>query len=77
MPNTDTFFQYLLTLGLTKNRHLHRVVIVNKDDSPELRTRYENVFSRSLIDRGRLIFHSMRFIHFVNTDAMKDIGSNV
>ena len=56
MPLTDTFFQYLLTLGLSANSSLHRVVVIDPNDSDEFRQRYEGVFSRSLIERGRLEF---------------------
>ena len=54
LPKTDTFFQYLLTLGLKSNPKLFRLVVVNKDDSAELKNRYKEVFARSLHDRGRL-----------------------
>lgn len=56
MPQTDTFFQYLLTLGLSNNQKLHRVVVVNTDSSDAFRSRYKRVFSRSLDDRGQLLF---------------------
>jgi hypothetical protein len=56
MPQTDTFFQYLLTLGLSNNQKLHRVVVVNTDSSDLFRARYKRVFSRSLHDRGQLLF---------------------
>jgi NAD-dependent SIR2 family protein deacetylase len=32
MPPTDTFFQYLMTLGLSTNQSLHRIIVVDKDD---------------------------------------------
>jgi len=56
MPLTDTFFQYLLTLGLSTNPNLHRVVVANVDNSETLMNRYRSVFSRSMNDRGRLKF---------------------
>ena len=56
MPSTDTFFQYLMGLGLKENPTLNRVVVVNVDSSEQLKGRYERVFSRSLKDRGRLKF---------------------
>ena len=52
MPRTDTFFQYLLTLGLAENPKLHRVIVVDVDKRDDFRGRYEKVFSRSLSDRG-------------------------
>ncbi|MFH1739091.1 MAG: hypothetical protein ABIH23_08790 [bacterium] len=60
LPPTDTFFQYLLTLGLVSNKNLYRVIVVNKDNSEEFKQRYRNVFSRSLYERGRLIFSTWR-----------------
>ena len=78
MPQTDTFFQYLLTLGLKNNSRLHRIVIVNSDDSEEFKDRYRKVFSRSLHDRGRLNFISdTSFYNFVfgeNEKGMKTLG---
>ena len=75
MPKTDTFFQYLLTLGLADNPKLHRVIVVNTDDSEEFRERYAKVFSRSLIDRSALKFLCpMSFEGFVER-YMKTIGT--
>jgi hypothetical protein len=65
MPSTDTFFQYLLTLGLQSNAGFHRVVVVNNDNSEALKQRYRRVFSRSLMDRGRLKFREVSFEEFV------------
>jgi len=79
MPPTDTFFQYLLTLGLSSNAAFHRVVVVNKDDSGGFRERYLRVFSRSLHDRGRLKFllsNKMTFQRFI-VEYMKRVGEQV
>jgi len=79
MPPTDTFFQYLLTLGLTSNSQLHRVVVVNKDETDDFRDRYKKVFARSLDDRGRLIFirpERGAFTSFI-TAGMIDIGGEI
>lgn len=65
MPQTDTFFQYLLTLGLKENNNLNRVVIVNPDKSGELEARYRGVFSRSMTARGRIFFEDVTFEEFV------------
>jgi hypothetical protein len=66
MPVTDTFFQYLLTLGLSENPHLNRVVIVNPAAAwPDTRDRYRSVFSRSLADRNRLNFLTFTFSSFL------------
>lgn len=78
MPTTDTFFQYLLTLGLASNAAFHRIVVVNRDDSDDLRQRYLRVFSRSLNDRGRLKFlpNKITFQKFVK-EYMKIVGGQV
>jgi hypothetical protein len=78
MPTTDTFFQYLLTLGLASNASFHRVVVVNRDHSDDFKERYLRVFSRSLHDRGRLKFLSNKitFQKFL-ADYMKTVGSQV
>ena len=85
MPATDTFFQYLAALGLTGNPNLHRVVVVNKDNSDDLKDRYRRVFSRSMYDRGRLLFLSKRFgpsegvtfQHFVAEGQMHIYGGGI
>ena len=75
MPPTDTFFQYLLTLGLASNPRLHRVVVVNNDDSDAFKDRYKRVFARSLHDRGRLQFRKQKFDEFLRyTGGVQDIG---
>lgn len=76
MPPTDTFFQYLLTLGLATNPNLFRVVVVNTDDSDVFRERYGSVFSRSLSERGRLKFLTDEtFQNFIST-YMEKVGSD-
>lgn len=78
MPLTDTFFQYLLTLGLASNPRLHRVVVLNKDDSGEFKTRYERVFARSLKDRGLLQFVTGKtFEDLIIKSGFEDIGCRV
>ena len=77
MPATDTFFQYLLTLGLAQNSRLNRAVVVDKDSSPSLQERYAKVFSRSLNDRGRLQFKTgITFQQFVES-YMPYFGTSV
>ena len=66
LPPTDTFFQYLLTLGLSTNPALNRVVVVDLDGSQEFKSRYRRVFARSLDDRGRLLFQPGTFEDFVH-----------
>lgn len=58
MPDTDTFLPYLLSLGLTDNRDLHRVLVVDKDNGQEFKRRYKNVFSKAMIDRDKVQFLS-------------------
>lgn len=81
MPPIDTFFQYLLTLGLQTNPNLHRVVVVNLDDSEEFKDRYKKVFARGLYARGRLQFNPLQFAQFVGSgmtnDPMQRIGSEM
>ena len=48
LPPTDTFFQYLLALGLRNNTGLSRVIIVNPDTSAEYRKRFQNIFSQRI-----------------------------
>ncbi|MDI7260328.1 MAG: hypothetical protein QME90_10445 [Thermodesulfobacteriota bacterium] len=77
MPPTDTFFQYLLTLGLASNAKLNRVVVINKDASEDFKQRYEKVFARSLRDRGRLKFlGNVIFERFV-MDHMMSVGGQL
>lgn len=65
MPTTDTFFQYLLTLGLRNNSALNRVVVVNPDTTTRTEERYKAVFSRSMSSRGRLFYEKMTFEEFM------------
>lgn len=48
MPPTDTFFQYLIALGMRKNLKLKRVVIVNPDNSPDFIKRYREIFAQDV-----------------------------
>jgi NAD-dependent SIR2 family protein deacetylase len=41
MPETDTFFKYLLTLALAENHQLYRLVVVDKGD--KLQRRFEDL----------------------------------
>ena len=68
LPATDTFLPYLLTLGLTRNADLYRVIVVNTDSSEILQERYKRMFSRSLVERGRLVFREMPFARFVDKE---------
>jgi len=77
LPPTDTFLQYLVTLGLASNPNLHRVVVVDKDSSDEFRTRYKTVFSRSLSDRGRLTFLTGKTFERYVAEYMRGVGSRI
>lgn len=77
MPSTDTFFQYLMALGLKENPALNRIVVVNVDNSDELKRRYEKTFSRSLKDRGRLKFWTHTTFQDFVTHNMETIGTVV
>lgn len=77
LPPTDTFFQYLLAVGLGSNAGLHRVVVVDLDQSEAFRERYRRVFSRSLDGRGKLKFLTgITFEHFVRA-KMKWVGRDI
>ncbi len=47
LPETDTFFKYMLTLGLGDARSLRRVLIVNTDEN--VLQKYKTVFNRKKI----------------------------
>ena len=77
LPNTDTFFQYLLTLGLASNPQLQRVVVVDVDRTEGFQERYRRVFSRSLDARKRLKFLTgTTFQQFVQ-DHMERVATYV
>lgn len=65
MPETDTFFRYLLQLGLAKNTRLRNVLVVNRDQSATLRERYQSAFSREMSLREKLKFNTGTFQEFV------------
>lgn len=77
MPQTDTFLNYLLALALGENSNLHRVVVVNSDETEDFKIRYKQVFSRSLDSRGRLVFVSETFKKFVLGDTFKRIATSI
>lgn len=65
LPITDTFLPYLLTLGLSHNPSLYRITVIDPDAKGEVKKRYEETFSRSLVGRGRLKFVPITFETFV------------
>ena len=64
LPATDTFLQYLMALGASHNVALQRVVVVNNDGSDAFRSRYRQLFSRSLSERRGLMFIAAPFTSF-------------
>lgn len=49
MPETDSFFKYMLASALRKNRALDKMVIVNTD--PQVNDKYAQLFQRPFRDR--------------------------
>jgi hypothetical protein len=66
MPQTDMFISYMLALGLQRNDRLRRVLVVNPDESEQLKDRYKHVFSRSLDERKGIVFVPATFERFVD-----------
>jgi len=55
MPETDSFFKYLIALALAENHNIYRLIVVDKD--PEIAKRYQR-----LLDP---VFHDRRFSPFL------------
>jgi NAD-dependent SIR2 family protein deacetylase len=64
MPETDTFFKFLLTLGLAENHQLYRFVLVDKinkrlagdlstepEPAPNIEARYKDMFDTHFVKR--------------------------
>jgi hypothetical protein len=78
MPPTDTFFKFLLTLGLAENHQLYRFVVVDYvgprlagDTSPEtppidIEARYRGMFEKLFLKR-RFRFQSEGFANFLTS----------
>jgi len=75
LPATDTFLQYLMALGACHNEALQRVVVVNNDGSDAFRSRYRQLFSRSLSERRGLIFIAAPFTLFCR-EIMQHINAD-
>ena len=75
LPPTDTFLQYLMALGACHNEGLQRVVVVNNDGSDAFRSRYRQLFSRSLSDRRGLMFIVAPFKSFCK-EIMQHINAD-
>lgn len=77
LPSTDTFFHYLITLGLASSQNLRRVVVINNDDSDEFKFRYKKVFSAGLSQHPeKLKFRIKTFKDFIDTD-MEEFGTKL
>ena len=51
IPETDSFFKYLLGLGLMNGSRIRQLVVINMDDSHEIKTRYQNLFGYGISSR--------------------------
>jgi hypothetical protein len=84
MPETDTFFKYLLTLGLAENHQLYRFVLVDvlgrslagdlssdSESAPDIETRYRGMFETTFVKR-RFQFFGDGFAGF-----LMNIGSSM
>lgn len=70
-PQTDTFFQYLLSLGLAERNHLHRVVIINPDFK-NVSLQVKNIFN-GLYQKRSVIFVSETFEKFMKYSGMESL----
>jgi len=77
MPESDLFFKYLLTLGLSRNRRLHKLAVVDLVQPPasepleqgaetpsSLESRYRQLLNPLFRER-RFSFHPEGFEHFI------------
>jgi len=76
MPETDTFFKFLLTLGLAENHQLYRFVLVDKgpqrlagdltepEPTNNIEARYRNMFEKLFVKR-RFEFFGNGFTNFL------------
>lgn len=75
MPNTDTFFQYMLGLALARNEKIDRAIVVNRNG--EALQKYEELFLEHF--RGRRYFpeekSSLEFI--TNGHLLRALGQDL
>lgn len=76
MPETDTFFKYLLTLGLAENHQLYRFILVDKspqqfvgdltesEPTVNIEARYRSMFEKLFV-RRRFEFFGNGFTNFL------------
>lgn len=55
IPETDTFFKYLLGLGLMNGKRIREIIVINKDDSEDIKKRYNNLFGFGISSRLKYI----------------------
>jgi hypothetical protein len=55
IPETDTFFKYLLGLGLMNGQRIREIIVINKDDSIEIKDRYKNLFGIGINSRMKYV----------------------
>ena len=80
MPQSDLFFKYLLTLALSQNHGLYKLIVVDLDQPPvspvlkqraerqsQLEKRYQELLDALFRDR-RFSFHSEGFERFIGTN---------
>jgi hypothetical protein len=59
MPQTDGYFPYLYSLGTISNRPLSSITIYNPDKSPEMKSRFTNLFGAGV--KSRVRFEVVKF----------------
>jgi hypothetical protein len=64
IPETDSFFKYLLGLGLMNGNRIRQIVVINKDDSAEIKARYNNLFGYGIY--SRLQYVPLKFSEGIN-----------
>jgi len=66
LPETDTFFKYLLTVAIHRNKFLEKIIIINK--SEETKDRYLQFFDDFYIQRNKLLYTGLYFQNFMSGD---------
>lgn len=67
LRETDSYFRYLLALALEQNRDLERIYVIDKQRTPALIKRYEDMFTEHVRNRRLdLNFMQAGFESFVN-----------
>lgn len=66
MPDTDTFFKFLITLALAENHQLYKLIVVDKGDS--VKRKYDLLLEPMFRER-RLVYSSMGLGQFVSNNG--------